>query len=232
MMNTEGKFTKEIEALKHMAKEPGWNETRQEALKQIVLSKLNVVPEVKKWNFPFLRYAMFVLVGILIAGGGLYATEKALPGTAFYKFKKIKESVELSLAQTDEAKAIVRGKHAEVRLSELQKMNQIQYSNLALEDIAEQEAAEQEAEIAAEVEVEQALSELTKLNVHRKVKASRALRRVDITLTRLRTWADQRPGLLSVYEYEDFDDIEIPDELFRKDGNLKNKVNNYKNSKD
>jgi len=100
-------------------------------LRERILKAVAVTPQVKpafaqerkyfkQARFVFIfRTAFVVLVGILMVGSTVFASGFSKPGDLLYPVKIMKEAVEIKLAPTEKAKAMLEAKHAVARLQEL-----------------------------------------------------------------------------------------------------------------
>ena len=125
------KFNKEIQNLRALVQgsNPDLDNTRADILKQKVLNSISVLDlkvdnktylkDKVFFNWPkFLGYATSILFGLSLLGGTAFASNSALPGDLLYPVK-----VRLDLAISEQSKAALQEKFAEVRLTELQEIS-------------------------------------------------------------------------------------------------------------
>lgn len=167
---------------------------RQEAIRSKVLSAIQIVPQAIPEPGTSLtsrrliwlpRFGMTVLVGIVVLGGTVYASGRALPGDVLYPVKLAKERVELGLAPQGEPKALVVAKHAEERLNELSTLT-AEENNTVLDIRKQSTDKQQEVRHEADVQVRSAINTLIEVKKQLESQGNQtAAASVDGVLTRL-----------------------------------------------
>ncbi len=130
MKTLDKKFEQEIKAIRNLSYGDSLTVAEMEKIKQNILSEIEK-PEPKKsfsyvWKQRYqnaVRYIVSAIVGISLVGGSAFASNGSVPGDAFYPIKRVKESVQLSLAFSEVAKANLHDKFAHARLFELEKIS-------------------------------------------------------------------------------------------------------------
>lgn len=129
------KFNNEIRALKSIRGDDYlFHPLRRQQIKESLFRKIsekteNGVTSARIFRYAFserrtilMRYAILVLLGLMVVGGTVQASDNALPGDILYPVKRAAERMRLTLAVTEENKAAVQTRIAEKRSEELDKV--------------------------------------------------------------------------------------------------------------
>lgn len=145
------KFNKEIQALKLLSGlGGGLHPLVQQQIKQRLVAAASspLQPQApvsrlvrQERSIMFMRYLIATVLGIVVLGGTVYGSNNAKPGDWLFFVKKTKETVELSLTTSTEAKAKLQTRFANERLKELEQINNQTQVNIQAQTRAETEVS-------------------------------------------------------------------------------------------
>lgn len=124
-------FNNEINALKKSKAESVLHPLRREQIKKLLFGKIETMPVGERYasherKNNFMRYIISSLVGLSLVAGTAFASQGSKPGDFLYPVKTVTEKIQLGLAVSSEAKAIIASKQAQERLDELDELIQLQ----------------------------------------------------------------------------------------------------------
>ncbi len=143
------KFNKEIQSLKSLKRQRLLHPFLKAQLKERILSEIKqgqspavsssrllAVQTPRVW-----RYAAPIAFGALLCASTVFASNNAtLTNPLLYSVKQVRENLELRLAPTAKAKAVIVAKHAQARLIELAEIKSQRHQSPKLEVQAESNA--------------------------------------------------------------------------------------------